>query len=153
MRAWSPQSSRSNRRLLCRLDLAPQICRLRFDVLFDGDRRQVCDIFLDVLPPDILTITSLDSFTFFDPLVLFVSCTLRRGLVVFGDLRAQTSMSGANGNSVRLEERGGIGNGAMGACIVLHLEAVSHQYKPPTWQTIAAASQAEYLAQCSVIGL
>ncbi len=60
---------------LCGHDLAPRICRLRFDILFHGDRLQVGDLFRDVHRPGNFTITGFNSFKVFDPLVVVMYCT------------------------------------------------------------------------------
>ncbi len=140
----------------CGHDLAPRICRLRFDILFLGDRLQVRDLFLDAHRSGSLTITGLDSFKVFDPIVVAVYCTPRRGGRVFGDLHVQerdVKFRSEGALPVRWEPRDGVGNGDMGTSFVVHLEALSHQYKPLTGQKIGSFIQGEYPDQCLMIGV
>ncbi len=135
------------------LDLALLICRLLFDILFHGDKLHVGDLFRDMHKPSNLTLTGLDSSKVFDPLVAVVYCIPLRDARVFGDFHAQerdVQVRSEGALAVREVPRDGVRHGVMGASFLVHLEAVSHQYERT--QTIEAVSQAEYPAQCLVIG-
>ncbi len=57
---------------LCGNDLPPLTYRLFFDIRFHRDGLQVGDLFRDEHRPGHSTITGLDFFNVFDPLVVFV---------------------------------------------------------------------------------